>query len=167
MNEHMAIPWRELIIPQLVNFFIFLGLFIYLVRKPIREHFSGKAEQYEAARKKGEEATATAQRKHYDIEVQLRQLEQNSQGSRAEAEAEAKGLKEKIISEARSAAKRAAEEAEIMAQFEYQRALTLLKMQLVENSVVEAEANLKKQVDAGTKSRLNDEFVRKLQAAAK
>jgi len=167
MHEQMEIPWRELVIPQAVNLVIFLGLLIYALRKPIRDHFIGRAEQFEQHRKKAAEAKATAERKHYDVEVQLRELEQNAKGSLQDAEREAVGLKEKIINEAKVAAKRAAEEAESMAMFEFQRAIALLRTQIVDSSVAEAESNLKKQVDAKTKSRLNDDFVHKLQAAAK
>jgi F0F1-type ATP synthase membrane subunit b/b' len=167
MHEHFEIPWGQLIIPQIVNFTIFVGLLIFIIRKPLREHFTGKSEQFETHRRKAQEAKATADRKHYDAEVQLRELENNAQSSLKDAEHEAKSLKEKMIGEAKNAAKRSAEEAETMAMFEYQRALALLKTQIVESSVVEAEASLKKQVDAQAKSRLNDEFVHKLQAAAK
>jgi F-type H+-transporting ATPase subunit b len=167
MHEHFEIPWSQLIIPQLVNFTLFVGLLFYFVRKPLREHFAGRAEQYEQHRKKAEEAKTVAERKHYDVQVQLHELEQNAKGSLADAEREAKGLKEKIINDARAAAKRSAEETEGMAQFEYHRALATLRTQIVESAVTEAEANLKKQVDANAKSRLNDEFVHKLQAASK
>jgi len=167
MHEHMEIPWSQLIIPQLVNFSIFIGLLVYLARRPLRQHFAGRAEQFETHRKKAEEAKATAGRKHMDVEVQLRELEKSAKGSLQEAELEAKSLKEKIISEAKFAAQRSAEEAEAMAMFEYQRALTLLKTQIIESAVTEAESALQKQVDTRAQARLNDEFVHKLQAVTK
>lgn len=164
MHEHAEIPWSELIVPQLINFSLFIGLLIFIVKKPIRQHFTERADQFEAHRKKAEQNKVEAERKHYDVEVQLRQLEQNAQKSIADAEAEAEALRMKIVRDAHEAAKRAGDETEALAHFEFQRAMATLKAQVVASSVSEAEGALKKKIDSNTKTRLNDEFTHKLQA---
>ncbi len=165
MHEHVEIPWSQLLIPQFFNFALFLVALIYILRKPLKEHFSGRLAQFESHRKKAEQTKAEAERKHYDVEVQLRQLDQNAQKSVTEAEAEAEVLRTKIVREAHDAAKRAGEDVEALAAFEFQRALATLRTQIVNTSVIEAEGSLMKKMDTPIKSRLNDEFTRKLQAA--
>ncbi len=163
--EHLALPWKELLVPQIFNFLVFAGLLVFALRKIVSQHFSARAEQFDVTRKKAEQTKVEAERKHYDVQVQLRHLEQSAQKSMADAEAEAVSLKSKIIHGAKEAAKKAGDEVEQLANFEFQRAYAALKSQVVAASVQEAEAAVKKNADGAAKSRLNDEFTRKLQAA--
>jgi F0F1-type ATP synthase membrane subunit b/b' len=161
-HELVEIPWSKLVIPQIVNFAIFVGLLIYLLRKPLKSHFEGKATEFAAARVKAEESKAAAERHHYDVQVQLRKLEQNFEKSLAEAGHESAALRERLIAEAKLAAQRQAEDAEAMTQFEYDRALAALRLEIVNASTQQAAALLNKRVDDDLRSKLNDDFMLKV-----
>jgi F0F1-type ATP synthase membrane subunit b/b' len=164
MHEHIEIPWSELVIPQIVNFGLFLALIIFVLRKPLAAHFNQKAEQFSAQRKQAEAAKAEAEKKHALAQSQLKELETGHLRAIEEAKKEAAQLKNKMIIDASDAASRIGEDTAAMVHFEYQRAMLNLKTQVIGSSVQEAESTLRKKIDAGAKTRLNNEFNKKLEA---
>jgi F-type H+-transporting ATPase subunit b len=165
VNPHEAhgLPWKELLIPQFVNFTIFISLLVYFLRKPLADHFSGKNVEFEEMKKKAEQYKAHAEEKNHEVRAQLKELESSANSSLASAKAESQALKEKIISEAQSMAKKITEETGAMAHFELLRAVATLKQELVVNSTKMAEATLSGKANEQIQSKLNEDFINKIQ----
>jgi F0F1-type ATP synthase membrane subunit b/b' len=159
------IPWKELVIPQIVNFSLFVGLLIYLLRAPLKAHFSGKREAFEEHRKKSEEARVLAERQNAEVRANLNKLENETTLNVDQAKADAVNLKQKIATEAKDQAARLESEAFKMAEFERTRAINMLKIELANNAATQAEVLLQTKVDAGVQTKLSDDFVDKIQAA--
>ena len=159
-----TIPWKELIVPQAINFTIFVATLIYLVRKPIAEHFSNKRLSFEELRKKAEEETVLAERKNHEIKTQLRQLEEGAEQSLKKAKVESQEMIDQAIMEAKKGAAKAVQDAEKMVEFEYLRSITALREELIEKSTLLANQELKSRADEAAQL-LVDEFVDKIQVA--
>lgn len=166
-GDHHGIPWSELIVPQAVNFAIFFGLFIYLVKKPIRDHFAGKNEEFEIQKKQAEEMRVSAEKQNFEVRNLLRQLEETSAQSLEDAQKEAAATKQKLLKDAHSTADKLSQEAEKMAHFEHMRAVSALREEFVMNSTSLAKENLKQMTDEKAQGKLNNEFVGKLQAVSR
>lgn len=164
-NDAHHIPWKELVVPQIVNFSLFLGLLIYLLRAPLRAHFTGKREAFEEHRKKAEEARVVAERQNAEVRANLNKLENESTQSVEQAKTDAVKLKQKIVVEAKEQATRLESEALKMAEFERARAMNVLKIELANNASAQAEALLSAKVDSSVQTKLSDDFVGKIQAA--
>jgi F0F1-type ATP synthase membrane subunit b/b' len=164
-NDAHHIPWKELVVPQIVNFSLFLGLLIYLLRAPLKAHFSGKREAFEEHRKKSEEARVLAERQNAQVRANLDKLENETAQSVEQAKIDATNLKQKIAIEAKEQAARLESEALKMAEFEKSRAVNMLKIELANNAATQAESLLKSKVDTSVQTKLSEDFVGKIQAA--
>lgn len=160
-----GIPWSELIIPQAVNFALFVGLLVYFVRTPLQQYFSGKSEEFEKQKRMAEKNKIEAEKHNFEIHTKLNKLEETTASELSKARDEAKALREKMILEAERQAKKQEEEASKMAQFEYARALASLRQELILSATTMAESTLKSEVNEKTQGRLHHEFLTKTQAA--
>jgi F-type H+-transporting ATPase subunit b len=164
-NDAHSIPWKELVVPQILNFSLFAGLLIYLLRKPLQAHFAGKSLAFEQERKKAEESKVQAERQNFEVRQKLKDIEATTNSSLDDAARDAAAMKQKLIQEAKNQAARSEQEAVKMAEFEKIRAIAALKQELVLTATQQAEAQLKKDVDQGRQTKLNDEFIAKLRVA--
>ncbi len=166
MNLHdpHAIPWKELVIPQLVNFTLFVGLLIHFVRKPLAAHFADKNAEFEQSRKRAEAAKIQAERLHHDVQTQLKTLEESTHRDLEGAKKEALSVKQKMLSDASVLASRLEQESQSMAKFELMRAQLNLRTEMIQHSTQIAQDNLKKNVGSDTREALNEEFIRNIKA---
>jgi len=164
-NDAHSIPWKELVVPQILNFSLFAGLLIYLLRKPLQAYFSGKSMAFEHERKKAEEAKVLAERQNFDARQKLKDIESSANKNLDEAARDAAAMRQKLIEDAKSQANRSEQEAVKMAEFEKIRAIAALKQELVFTATQQAELQLKQDVDQGRQTKLNDEFIAKLKVA--
>jgi F-type H+-transporting ATPase subunit b len=158
------IPWKELVIPQIVNFTIFGSALVYLLRKPIRNYFSGKSEEFEKNKKKAEESKVAAERQNAEIKMQLKNLEESASRDIEKAKTDAKIAREQILKDASATASKLEEEALRLAGFEMQRAVAMLRAELIQNSTKLASDSLQSQLKTETKEALNDEFIKNVKA---
>lgn len=164
IQDPHAIPWKELIVPQLFNFTVFLSALIYLLKKPILSHFSGRRDEFEKSKKTAEEAKVAAERQNSEIKTQLKLLESTAGADLEKASVEAKALQEKILNDAKVAASKLEEETSRMAQYELQRAMNMLRVELIQNSTNVAADNLKANTKNDVRDALNDEFIKNVKA---
>ena len=155
------IPWKELIIPQMVNVGVFVTILFILLRKPIKNHFSGKVEAFEKEKKDAAAAMEEAEATHKDVQLRLEELKTNADQSLKTAHADADALKLKIIDEAKSHAERLEKEARNSATHELQKAMFTLRTELLNKSVDVARDELKSNTDAAVEASLQKEFVEK------
>lgn len=164
MDPH-SIPWKELIVPQAINFGIFLGGLVYLLRKPLKEFFSNEYKKFESLRKQAEEAKVSAERHQHEIKTKLKALEQNFEKDISLAKTEAQKLKTNWIADAKQKADKLLQESEGLARFELDRAVALLKQELVESSVQMAQKEMASKIDDKGRTKMAEDFVKKIQAA--
>lgn len=164
-SEGHGLPWKELLIPQILNFSIFVFALIFLIKKPLKNYFSGKNEEFEEQRKKAEEYRVNAERQNIEVRNQMKVLEETASTSIENAKIDSTEIKEKIISEAQIAAKKITDETHKMAEFELARAIATLKEELVINATKMAEVNMISDATEKVQDRLNDDFISKAQVA--
>ena len=155
------IPWNELIIPQAVNVSIFLTLLFILLRKPIKNHFSGKVETFEKAKKDAVAAKQEAEATHNEVQMRLEELKTSADQNLKTAHADAEALKLKIIEEAKSHAERLEKEARNSATHELQKAMFSLRTELLNKSVDVAREEVKTNTNSSVEASLQKEFVEK------
>ncbi len=158
------IPWRSLIFPQIFNFAVFIGVLAYFTRKPIKELLEKKVSAFSAAREQAEGAKLAAERRHSEAELKLRELEQSENHAIDTAERESEELRIKTINEAKKTAERQALEAQEIAQYEFERAANMLRLEIVNEATQYASTLLKSRTDKNLRAKLNDEFINKVKA---
>jgi F-type H+-transporting ATPase subunit b len=143
-NKYLNYPGFEAW--KFINLAIFVGLLIYLLKKPLSDTFKAKREQIRAELIKAEEEKQAAMAKLTETEAKLARLDSEKETVLSRAKEEAKAEEKRI-----------AEETESEAENEITRTATLAKHELrklsAEETVRRAEemikANLAKGNDAG------------------
>lgn len=164
-GEDHGIPWGQLIIPQIVNFSIFFLTLVFLLRKPVKEFFSGKEAEFNSAVRKAAETKQAAEKAHNEIKQRLTTLEANAEKSRKEALRESAEMKQKLIKEAQEVAAKAASESEKGIFFEHERAIAALRAELVTNSIKVAQEQVRMGTDVAVLSGLQKGFSQKAASA--
>ena len=150
-NKYLNYPGFEAW--KFINLAIFIGLFVYLIRKPLSEHFKATREAIRAELIKAEEEKQAAMAKLTETEAKLARLDMEKETVLNRASEEAKAEEKRIATETESEVKKLREQAEN----EINRTATLAKHELrklsAEETVRRAEemikANLAKGNDAG------------------
>ncbi len=158
------IPWKALVLPQLFNFILFVGVLIYFARKPINELLERNANKFSENRKKAERERAEVETRLHEIKNKLREFEKTTGAAVSAAEKEARTLGLQMIEEAKKTAERQSADAEAMAQYEFVRAANDLRIEVVQAATEYAGTLLKTRTDDNLKSKLNSEFIRKVKA---
>jgi len=151
-NEYLNIPGFEAW--KFLNFFVFVGLMAYVLKKPLGDAFMAKREEIRAELIKAEEEKKAAMARLTAVEGKLAQLETEKDNiierAKAEAAAEAKRIADNA--EAESARLRQQVEADL-ARIEAQKRNELRRFS-AEESIRLAEEKLRSQIDAGVDARL-------------
>ncbi|MCB0350576.1 MAG: ATP synthase F0 subunit B [Bdellovibrionales bacterium] len=163
LPETHSLPWKELLVPQIVNFTLFVGILIYLIRKPLKQHFSGKSEDFEAQKKKAEDYRIHAEKQNFEVRNQMKLLEETASSSLETAKKDSVEMKEKLLADAKEAARKINEDTNKMAEFELARAIATLKEELVIKATQLSEQNLENEMNDSVQSQLNDDFIGKIQ----
>lgn len=158
------IPWKVLVLPQLFNFVLFVGALIYFARKPINELLKSNANKFSENRKKAEREKAEVEARLTEIQKKMQEFEKTTGTAVSAAEKEARTLGLQMIEEAKKTAERQSSDAEAMAQYEFVRAANELRIDAVRAATEYAGTLLKTRTDNHLKSKLNDEFIRKVKA---
>ena len=159
--EH-GIPTKMVFI-QGVNFTLAVGLLIYFTNKTIKSHFKTRHEEFFSEVNKAEKARKEAETVKREIVDKLSKLKNTQEESLRAAKAEAEALKKKIISDADQVAKKLLEDAKKTSELEKNKAVEVLRQELLISSVKLAEQKMKEQVDGADLKRMKVEFVEKIQ----
>lgn len=150
---------------QVINFLLYAALLFYVLRKPVREFFKSRAENYKQALLKAEHAREEAEKKKREIQEQLTTLENTSESSIMNARKEAAALMEKIQHEAQEFAQKLKFEANQTVAIELEKAKMELRRELLDQAVAMAENMLKDKMVENDQKRLQTEFVDKVREA--
>ncbi|MDZ4082686.1 MAG: ATP synthase F0 subunit B [Bdellovibrionales bacterium] len=151
---------------QVINFVLYMGLVVYLAKKPIQEMFQGRYDGFFSALKKAEAAKAEAEAKRKEIQDRLTKLETTREESIQKAREEAAALRNQIVEEAKSLSSKLKADAEKTAIIEIERAKTELREDLLAQSVVMAKRILTDKMQEQDQKRLQTEFVDKIGAVS-
>jgi F0F1-type ATP synthase membrane subunit b/b' len=155
------IPWNK-ITAQAVNVTLAVSLLIYFVKGKAAAYFAEKKKLFfEQVEQAGAEKTQ-AEKRLAEARTRRDALKATTHDNRSRAEREAAALKTKLAAEAKATAQRLKVDAERLADFEAQRATQLLRLEVLEAGVREAEKNLN-QASSKDLKKLDQQFVDKIE----
>ncbi|MEK7725452.1 MAG: ATP synthase F0 subunit B [Acidobacteriota bacterium] len=149
-NKYLNYPGFEAW--KFINLAIFVGLMIYLLKKPLTETFKAKREQIRAELIKAEEEKQAALAKLTETEAKMARLDTEKENVLTRAKEEAKAEEKRITEETENEVKKLREQAEN----EINRTATLAKYELrklsAEETVRLAEEMIKSNLAKGNDS---------------
>lgn len=148
---------------QAINFALFVGLMVYLLRGPIKSYFGNREKNYRQALAKAEAARKEAEARQRDMQQRLTKLESSAAETVANARAEAAALKAKIIADAQDLSRHLQEEATRTANIEIERAKTQLREEMLTQAITLSRKLLEEKIAEPDQKRLQTEFVDKIQ----
>lgn len=160
-EHHDGIP--TMLWLQVVNFTLYVGLLVFLLRKPVRNFFEGRVDGYNSALHRAAAQKTEAETKRREIQERLTKLESTSAQSIAEARAEAEALRQRVLVEARELSEKMRGEAQRTAQIELERAKFALRQEMLSQSMQLATKILSDKIQDQDQKRLQSEFVEKIQ----
>jgi F-type H+-transporting ATPase subunit b len=157
-----VIPWGTIGV-EVFNFVFLAGLLVYLLRITVIEHFQGRLRAYTELVERAKNARMEAEQAHRDIASKLEQLQGSADESIKRAQSESLDLKNKMIAEAKSVARRMEEEAQRTIIVEIENARGELRDDLLHKAIESARESLKKTIGSSEQIRLQSEFADKIQ----
>lgn len=151
---------------QVINFVLYMGLVVYLAKKPLQEMFQGRYDGFFSALRNAEAAKAEAEAKRKEIQDRLNKLETTRDESIQKARDEAAAIRNQIVEEAKSLSSKLKADAEKTAYIEIERAKTELREDLLAQSVIMAKRILTDKMQEQDQKRLQTEFVDKIGAVS-
>ena len=151
-NEYFNIPGFELW--KFINLAIFIGLMVYLTRKPLSEAFTAKREQIRSELIKAEEERQAAVSRLTAAEAKLAQLETEKQNILEKARQEAEFEKKRLTEQSRLDAERLRQQAEAELARVQNQSRNELRRYSAEESIRLAEEKLRAQIDGTADARL-------------
>lgn len=153
------------VVYQAINVSIIFGVAIYFLRNKVSTFFNAKRLAYIEAAEKTKVARMAAEEEHLQMKVQLNKLESTAEESLSRAKAEAAEMRTQMLAEAAEISKRIKDEAALAAKLEVEKAKHHLREELLKESFVLAEGQLKSKVSVDDHARLQGEFITNIQAA--
>lgn len=152
---------------QTINVAVIVVGLIWLLKKPVAEHFRVRRETYLLAANKAAETLKIAEKEMAEIEARLKKLETTAQDSIVRARAEAADLRKAIIKEAEETSQRIRSEAQITTMMEVTKAKDQLRAELVNKAIQQTREQLGSQVTGEDHERLQWRFVEQIQVVEK
>lgn len=145
-----------------MNFAILLGILIYYARKPIRELFQ---QRYDDFNKQAVEAAKTKKEldaQRADLEQRIQKLRQTKEESIAKAKTDAEKMYESEIAKAQAGANKIVSDAQGTVEADVKKLLEKLRIEALEMSVESAEEQLKS-ISKEEKAKLNKQFTTRVE----
>lgn len=147
---------------RVLNFAVLAGALFFLLRKPIsealRSRIAGIKEQLEDLEARKEET----EKKLAAYNEKLSQLEKEAEKIVTDYIKQGNEAKQRILKEAEAAAQKLQDQAQRNIEHEFERAKQQLQEEILEKSLVKAEAIIKKKIKATDQNRLVDEYLEKV-----
>lgn len=161
-GEAHGIPWKTVGV-QAFNFILLFSLIFYLVKETVVSHFKERKRAYTELVGKAEAAKKEAEANHREVSARLQALENSAKENAAKAKAEAEALKMKLLKEADELAEKLTLEAKKTASIEVQKAKAEIRNFALTQAIEAAENKLSSNASQDDQSRLQSEFIRKIQ----
>lgn len=156
--------WHDVDTWKVLNFVILaLGCF-FIAKKPVAQFFSSRTKGIEEELTDLEQKKADAEKKLAEYEARFRNLEQESEKIVEDYIKQGEDAKKRILAEAEAQAEKLEDMAKRNIEQEFKAAKVLLKQEVVELAMEQAEAFVKKSITTQDQNRLVDEYLKKVEA---
>ena len=156
--------WHDVDTWKVLNFVVLaLGCF-FIARKPVAQFFSSRTKGIEEELTDLEQKKAEAERKLAEYEARFRNLEQESEQIVEDYIKQGEEAKKRILAEAEAQAEKLEDMAKRNIEQEFKAAKTVLKQEVVELAMDQAQALIKKSITTQDQNRLVDEYLKKVEA---
>jgi F-type H+-transporting ATPase subunit b len=163
-QEHTGSSGRQIwdLIWRAINFFILIGILIYLLKTPVRNFINQRQQGIRESLEKAQEAREEARRRYQEMEEKLakasHEIEEITRMIKEQGDAE----KRRILENAEKESQRIKQQAQFMAEQEVKKARALLRKEAVDLAVEMAESLLKERLTENDKMRLVEEYIEKV-----
>ncbi len=157
------IPW-SMLQAQTVNFFLFIGILVFVVRKPAAEHFAKFRSDFIEESGKAQKVVAQAEKQKKEIEDQISKLETTYTSRLENSRKEAIQLKNSMVSEATEKSKKLIEDTKDSANQLFKSAEQSIHYKVLDNALMIAKEDLIKKIDSKESNRLHGEFLEEITA---
>jgi F-type H+-transporting ATPase subunit b len=156
--------WNDIDTWKVLNFVLLaLGCF-FIARKPVAQFFSSRTKGIEEELTDLEQKKADAERKLAEYETRFRNLEQESEKIVEDYIKQGEEAKQRILEEAEAQAEKLEAMAKRNIEQEFKTAKTVLKQEVVDRAMEQAQALIKKSITTQDQNRLVDEYLKKVEA---
>jgi F-type H+-transporting ATPase subunit b len=156
--------WKDVDTWKVLNFVLLaLGCF-FIAKKPVAQFFSSRTKGIEEELTDLEQEKAEAERKLAEYQARFRNLEQESEQIIEDYIKQGEDAKKRIIAEAEAQAEKLEDMAKRNIEQEFKAAKALLKQEIVDRAMEQAEALIKKSITTQDQNRLVDEYLKKVEA---
>lgn len=156
--------WQHLIIAQSFNVILIIIGLVYFLRKPVREFFAAKRNEYLSAAEKTLAAKKLAETELAHMKSELSRVENTAAESIARAKTEAEQLRKTMIADAEAISQRVKADADVTAKAEVEKAKNILRAETIQAAVSAAEKAMSSGVSQEDHLRLNKEFISNIKA---
>lgn len=144
---------------EILNFAILVGVLVYFGRKPIRDMFASRREEISGDIDRATELLEQAELRNSEWQRRLADLDVALENIRSSARQRAEEEGERILAEAADGAERIRRDAVAAVEHELRRAQSALREEAANLSTELAAGILDREVGAGDRDRLMDEFI--------
>lgn len=156
--------WKDVDTWKVLNFVLLaLGCF-FIAKKPVAQFFSSRTKGIEEELTDLEQKKAEAERRLAEYQARFRNLEQESEQIIEDYIKQGEDAKKRIIAEAEAQAEKLEDMAKRNIEQEFKAAKALLKQEIVDRAMEQAEALIKKSITTQDQNRLVDEYLKKVEA---
>lgn len=158
----VEIPWTSIGV-QAFNVIVLLVVLTVLLRKAVAMHFANRAKEYTALVQQAESAKKQAEARYREIKERMDNLEAGAEQSLVQARQEAEELKKKLATEAQTVSARLKTEAERTVATEIEKAKAELRHELLQSALATSHEVLKSSLSSSEQTKLQNEFVQKIE----
>ena len=165
-HHAIVIPWSSLLV-QAFNVIVLFGVLAHYLRPTLATHFAKRAEDYRKLVTQAEAARVEAERGKREVEARLAKLEGEARDTEGSAVRESRALREKMMAEAETFAKKIEREAEWSAHMVIEKARAAVRTELLARAMSGATESLRGGLGQSEQRRLQDEFAEKIQVVGR
>ncbi len=156
-----GIPWA-IVIKQVINLSLFVGLMFWFLKDKVRAYFKNKAADYKKQKEESLKFVKDAENKFQEIKQALENLKKTREADILQSKENAKKLKDKILSDGHQSVIKIMEEAKRTVSIETERVKRQMGDYAISQSITEAKKYLKKDMTDSDHKSLQNEFVDKV-----
>lgn len=159
-NAYADFAWYTL------NFVLLVVALVYFARKPVQSFFADRRAEIQEQLQRAADALSAAEQRHTELQRQLVDLDRDLQDIRARTRARAESERDRLLADAKAAARRIENDARAAVEREVDRARAQLRHEASELAIEIAATRLQSQVDDRDRDRLIDEFIDHIETSA-
>ena len=156
--------WGDIDNYKLLNFVVLVSVLFVLLKKPVKDFFSGRVEDLKKEISDLEEKKAKAEKDLQGYEKKMESLDEEVKVIVSTYVEQGKKAKKKILEEAKSSAEKLQMQAEKKIEQEFKLAKESLSKEIVDKAVFEAEKLIKTKINDQDQEKIIDDYIRKVVA---